>query len=333
MPAAPGAETDRLLALAIDQHRAGQLGDAERTYRQILGTDPGHADSLHLLGIIAHQRGEHEKAVDLIGRAIARKPFAPFHYNLGLALAALGRPADAAAQFEKAIGLNPNYTEAHSSLGDALRDQGRPEPALACYERAAELKPSAENENKAGATLLTLGRFAEAIARCERAAAMNPALFEAHTNLAKAHLGAGRLAEATTWAARALERRETLEAKTLFVQCIRNTRASGETGLLRGLILRGLIEPWGRPDELVPVATSILMRDDALRAIVARAAGEWPQRLPADDVLSASLLPVFGDPLMQAVLEVAANADLAFEQFLTSVRRALLERSLSVCAG
>jgi tetratricopeptide (TPR) repeat protein/SAM-dependent methyltransferase len=329
MAAAPGAETDRLLALAIDQHRAGQLAEAERTYRQILTADPGNADSLHLLGIIAHQRGEHEIAVDLIGRAIARKPFAPFHYNCGLALAALGRAAEAGAQFEKAIGLNPSYAEAHASLGDALRDQGRLEPALACYQRAAALKPSAENENKAGATLLTLGRFADAIARCERAAAMNPALFEAQTNLARAHLAAGRPVEAMAWAVRALEQRETLEAKTLLVQCVRNTRASGETGHLRGLILRGLTEPWGRPDELVPVAMSILMRDEALREIVARAAAAWPQRLPADDALSASLLPAFGDPLMHAVLEVAANVDLAFEQFLTSARRAVLERALN----
>ena len=333
VPAPPGAETDRLLALAINQHRAGQLAEAERTYRQILSADPANADSLHLLGIIAHQRGEHEKAVDLIGRAVTAKSFAPFHYNLGLPLAALGRSAEAAAQFEKALGLNPNYAEAHSSLGDALRDQGRLEQALACYERGAALKPSAENENKTGATLLTLGRLAEAITRCERAATMNPALFEANMNLAKAHLGAGRPVEAAASAMRALDLRETLEAKTLFVRCVRQTRAGGEAGRIRALILRGLTEPWGRPDELVPVAMSILMRDDALRATVVRAAAAWPQRLPADEVLSGSLLPAFGEPLMYAVLEVAANVDLAFEQFLTSVRRATLENALSAAPG
>ena len=333
VPAPPGAEIDRLLALAINQHRAGQLAEAERTYRQILSAHPGQADSLHLLGIIAHQRGEHEKAVELISRAIAAKPFAPFHYNLGLPLAALGRGAEAAAQFEKALGLNPNYAEAHSSLGDALRDQGRLEQALASYERGAALKPTAENENKAGATLLTLGRLAEAIARCDRAAAMNPALFEAHMNLAKAHLGLGRPVEAAASAMRALDLRETLEAKTLFVRCVRQTRVSGEAGRVHALILRGLTEPWGRPDELVPIAMSILLRDQALRTTVARAAAAWPQRLPADDVLSASLLPAFGEPLMHAVLEVAANADLAFEQFLTSVRLAMLEKALSAAPG
>ena len=90
MPAS--AATDRLLAAAIDQHRSGRLAEAEQTYRQILAADPDHADSLHLLGIIAHQRGQHEAAAGLIGRAIARgAPLPQYHYNLGLALAALGR--------------------------------------------------------------------------------------------------------------------------------------------------------------------------------------------------------------------------------------------------
>jgi SAM-dependent methyltransferase/Tfp pilus assembly protein PilF len=321
-------DIDRLLAFAINQHRAGQIADAERTYRQILDADPGQPDCLHLLGIIAHQRGEHEKAADLISRATAAKPFAPFHYNLGLALAALGRSAEAAAEFEKAIALNGNYAEAHSSLGDALSTQGRIEQASASYERAAALKPSAEIQNKIGAMLLTLRRYGDAIARCEHAAAMKPELVEAHMNLAKAHLAAGRPVEATACAVRALDLRETLETKMLFVLSVRHTRASGGAGRLRALILRGLTEPWGRPDELVPVAISMVMRNEALHAIVARAATQWPQRLAAEDVLSPPLQPALADPLLQAVLEVAANVDLALEQFLTSVRRALLERAL-----
>jgi SAM-dependent methyltransferase/Tfp pilus assembly protein PilF len=326
---ASGLETERLLALAIDQHRAGQLTQAERTYRQILAANPDHADSLHLLGIIAHQRGEHEAAVDLIGRAIARgAPFAPFHYNLGLALAALGRATDAVTQFERAIALKGDYADAHSSLADALRDQGLIEQALASSERAAALKPSAEAHNKVGAMLLGLGRSDEAMARCERALALKPDLFEAHMNLARLHLGAGRLVQGASCAVSALDLRDTLEARTLFVRCVRDTRASGDVGRLRGLILRGLTEPWGRPDELTSIAISIVMCDDALRAIVARAPAEWPRQLPAQDVLSPAVLPALRDPLLLRLLEAAPNTDLALEQFLTQARRALLDIAL-----
>jgi Flp pilus assembly protein TadD len=58
-------------AAALRRHQAGQLAEAEALYRQILAVDPRHADSLHLLGVIAHQVGKHEIAVDLIGQALA----------------------------------------------------------------------------------------------------------------------------------------------------------------------------------------------------------------------------------------------------------------------
>ena len=325
------AALDRLLATAIGQHRMGKLAEAERTYRKILASDPGHADCLHLLGIVEHQRGRHEEAVDLIGRAIARGAALPhYHYNLGLPLAALGRQAEAAAQFRAAIALNSDYAEAHTSLGDALRDQGLAEEALASYGRAAALRPlSAEAHNNIGATLLMLGRTDEAIARCERALAIKPDLFEAHMNLARLHQGAGRAVEATMSAARALGLRETIEAKTLFVRCVRGIKASGDLGPLRGLILRGLTEPWGRPDELASVAISIVMLDDALRAVVTRAAAEWPRLLPAQDLLSPALQPALRDPLLLRLLEVTPIVDLALEQFMTGMRRVLLETAMA----
>ena len=36
-------------------HQRGQLAEAEQIYRKILAIDPRHADSLHLLGALAHQ--------------------------------------------------------------------------------------------------------------------------------------------------------------------------------------------------------------------------------------------------------------------------------------
>ena len=74
-----------------------------------------------------------------------------------------------------------------------------------------------------------------------------------------------------------------------------------------GLISAGLTEPWGRPDELAAVAISIVMRDDALRTAVARAAAEWPRQLPAQELLSPALLPAFGDPLLHRLLEEHAH--------------------------
>ena len=76
-----------LFGEALRHHQAGRLAEAEQLYRQALAADPRHPDSLHLLGVLAHQVGRSDVAVELIGQAIAaRGDVAFFHNNLGNAL-------------------------------------------------------------------------------------------------------------------------------------------------------------------------------------------------------------------------------------------------------
>ena len=60
------ATISEALAIAIQHHQAGRLQAAEQIYRQILAVEPNHADAIHLLGVIAHQAGKHELAVQYI---------------------------------------------------------------------------------------------------------------------------------------------------------------------------------------------------------------------------------------------------------------------------
>ncbi len=62
------------LAAAMALHRAGRLDQAEAAYRAMLDPHPGHSDALHLLGVIASQRGQFEQAIELISRALASAP-------------------------------------------------------------------------------------------------------------------------------------------------------------------------------------------------------------------------------------------------------------------
>jgi len=71
--------------LGVEHHNAGRLPEAENVYNQILQAEPDQPVALHLLGVIAHQVGKNDIAVDLISKALAIKPdFAEAHYNLGL---------------------------------------------------------------------------------------------------------------------------------------------------------------------------------------------------------------------------------------------------------
>jgi tetratricopeptide (TPR) repeat protein len=79
------ADAASQFGLAVGHHQAGRLREAEQHYRQALAADPLHGDSLHLLGVLAHQVGRSEIAVELIGKALARNDRVPdYHYNIGL---------------------------------------------------------------------------------------------------------------------------------------------------------------------------------------------------------------------------------------------------------
>ena len=77
------ARAQRLFQRGLADHRAGRLLQAEAAYRQILTTDPAHADA---------------------------------HHALGKARWALGRPAEAEASYREALRLRPNYPEAQLSI-------------------------------------------------------------------------------------------------------------------------------------------------------------------------------------------------------------------------
>jgi Tetratricopeptide repeat len=61
----------QILEQATIVRRTGRLKEAAGLCRRILAIKPDHANSLHLLGAIAHDTGQTERAVDLIGQAIA----------------------------------------------------------------------------------------------------------------------------------------------------------------------------------------------------------------------------------------------------------------------
>ncbi len=206
---------------AVALHNAGRIAEAEKVYRDVLQKDPRNADALQLLGLIEHQRGNNERAVELIRKAITIRPRAEFLVNLAQAQKALGRTqeslestqravqmapnipeawnnlgsifkdlnrtAEAADAFRKAIALRPNYAVAHSNLGNALAQLGDAKEAEASLRRAVAVDPNhAEGYSNLGHLLTMLGRLEESVLLCRRAIALKPQLGAAYSNLGKA---------------------------------------------------------------------------------------------------------------------------------------------------
>jgi predicted O-linked N-acetylglucosamine transferase (SPINDLY family) len=195
-----------VFADALRHHQAGRLAEAERLYRQILIADSRHADALHFLGVLAHQGGRNESALDLMAKAIAQNGRVPaFHNNLGNALKALGRWEEAVLSYRRALTLKPDLFTAHYNIGLARQAQGNLPEAAACYERALALKPDyVEAHGNLGNTLQAQGKLAEAVASYARALSLQPNYAEVHSNLGNVLKAQGKPAEAVASFERAL---------------------------------------------------------------------------------------------------------------------------------
>ncbi|MGY4315419.1 methyltransferase domain-containing protein [Bradyrhizobium sp. JR3.5] len=83
-----------------------RFNEAQEICRQILAREPGHVQSLNLLGLMAQAVGDHRSAVKTFAKAIASDAVnAACHYNAGNSYQALGNRAKAAAHFSKALAL------------------------------------------------------------------------------------------------------------------------------------------------------------------------------------------------------------------------------------
>jgi Flp pilus assembly protein TadD len=206
-PKSTADEIAGALAAGLAHHTAGRLAQADACYRNVLAADPVNISALHLLGLLAHQRGQPQAAVDLISRAISLNDRLPeLHSNLGNALQAVGRTAEAEASYRRALALRPDNAPACNNLGVTLMEQGRPREAEAAFRQALALRPDyPDAHSNLGNALCIQGKPAEAEASCRRAVALRPHHVHALNNLGNALKDQGRLDEAQICYRRAIE--------------------------------------------------------------------------------------------------------------------------------
>src|SRR6266568_318302 len=127
---------------AMALHQTGRLAEAEKIYGQILKVQPNHADSLHLLGVIYSQQGDHAAGLRQINLSLkVNSKNAHALYNRGRSLQELKRFDEALASYDKARALKPDYAELFNNRGLVLQELKRFDEALLSFERALTLQP------------------------------------------------------------------------------------------------------------------------------------------------------------------------------------------------
>jgi tetratricopeptide (TPR) repeat protein len=205
-----------LYSEALLNQQAGRLTEATQLYREILGINSCHADSLNNLAIIHLQLGKQNSAIEFALRAIKVNPGDPsYHCNLGTIYAKIGRSEEAVPYYRAAISLDPNYFEPYLNLATTLFTLERFEEALVCYRNLMALKPtraSISNRpnhagilNRLGISLQKTLRTEEAIFCYRAALQFQPDFLECHFNLGLALKDRGSIDDAIASFQRALE--------------------------------------------------------------------------------------------------------------------------------
>ncbi|MDT8304098.1 MAG: tetratricopeptide repeat protein, partial [Sedimentisphaerales bacterium] len=170
---------------AAQHYRDGHLRQAEQIYRLILQSNPDNPVALHSLGVIAHQKGNHDAAVELISKAIANNSHIPhFHNTLGLVFETLDKYNEAVAAYQQAVSVKPDYAEAYHNMAIALQSQSQYTAAVEKCKQAISIKPDyAEAYNTMGFSLEKQQQYAEAIKYYKKAVQFKPDFAEAYNHL------------------------------------------------------------------------------------------------------------------------------------------------------
>ena len=192
--------------LIAKQHDCGAADD-EHWLRDAVEAAPRDGPLHVRLGHFLFERGDFDGEAAAYQKAagLGSGDWTTF-FNLGVALARLGRHADALVAQRRALALNPLSPEALAQVGLLLHKTGDNEGALEMLDKAVAAGPERfEAHYYRGIVLAAEGRIIEAAIAQASAVSASPSRFEGHLALGKLLTRLGREDEALTACRRAVE--------------------------------------------------------------------------------------------------------------------------------
>jgi serine/threonine protein kinase/tetratricopeptide (TPR) repeat protein len=214
--------------------------------------------------------------------------------------------AGAERDYQRAIGLNPNYANAHHFYALYLAMMGRPEEGLAEIRRAQELEPfSLFIHANVGAILCQARRYDEAINQLRRVLEMNPNFDHARSLIGFAYCQKGMYEQAITeYQKRAMPGSGgSGDLGVAYALSGRQSEAFKEIGKLREMSKQRYVAPYS----LAIIYASLGDRDNAL---------QWLEKAYEDR--STRLVWIKVDPLLDSLRSEPRFAELLRRMNLTA---------------
>jgi tetratricopeptide (TPR) repeat protein len=158
--AAAASQDPHVMFLVAQSHQKLRRPDDARKIYQQLAARPA-ADAWQSIGksAVALLSSNAAGAAQEADQAVARGgSIAEGHYVRGLALSAQQFFAEAAAAFQKATELDPNWAAAHYYAGIAFSKAKRPDQTATHFQTFMKLAPQAPERGEVQSILRTIGR-------------------------------------------------------------------------------------------------------------------------------------------------------------------------------
>lgn len=183
---------------------------AEAMFRQVVARGVEYADVFNMLGVINHNEGKFQQAIDFFEKALKRNP----HYteallNLAVLYNDLGKYAEAKklyGKLRKGKGTEPRQIEPvlqgklsnlHADIGDIYRNIGLYSHAVAEYQKALQHNPHfVDIRLKLGMALRDAGEMATAINELKNVIKQEPKYADAFVQLGITYYAMGKAPDA-----------------------------------------------------------------------------------------------------------------------------------------
>ena len=217
-------------------------------------------------------------------------------------------------------------------MGNTLQELGRLEDAETSYKKAISIKPVlAEPHSNLGITQQELGRLEDAETSFKKAITIKPDYAEAHSNLGITLKELGRLEDAFNSVIKSIRIKPTVEAKNLFIAISKKLNIETWDLSISQLVITALLEPWGRPADVMPFAIRLLSKNKEFAKIIDQSNYDINEAKLDESLLSSISEGEFdASTLMQAMLTSTTIPNSQLEKFFTTLRTHLLKVASSI---
>lgn len=165
--------------LALTLQRLNRFDEAFRQAREAVRCNPHHEPARNLAASLEKEAAARRPAI-----VVPKLANADEYFTRGNALADEKKFAEAAAHYEEALKLNPDFNDARINLGNALAVQGRLREAVEQFRESSRRMPSNSDVFlNLGHALTELGDLPQAAEAYQRAATLNTRNVEAWIGL------------------------------------------------------------------------------------------------------------------------------------------------------